>query len=77
MGNETEQKHMKEAPDMVLIEAYLNGDQTAFAALYERYKRQLYAYLGRMPRQCQIAVGSPVPGHHQGHPHHHHCGRLR
>ena len=57
MGNETEQKQMKEAPDdMVLIEAYLGGDQAAFATLYERYKRQLYAYLGRMIPQDPASV---------------------
>ena len=56
MGNETEQKHMEEAPDMVLIEAYLDGDQAAFAALYGRYKRQLYAYLGRMIPQDPASV---------------------
>ena len=57
MANETERKHMEEAPgDMVLIEAYLGGDQAAFATLYERYKRQLYAYLGRMIPQDPASV---------------------
>ena len=57
MENETERKHMEEVPgDMVLIEAYLGGDQAAFATLYERYKRQLYAYLGRMLPQDPASV---------------------
>ena len=35
-------------PDNVLIKAYLNGDADAFTVLYERYKRQVYAFLLKM-----------------------------
>ena len=38
----------KNVPDVVLITGYLNGDTEAFNILYDRYKRQLYAYLNRM-----------------------------
>ena len=49
MEKRTEQENMGPEPtDMELIELYLSGDQDAFAALYERYKRQLYAYLTRL-----------------------------
>jgi RNA polymerase sigma-70 factor (ECF subfamily) len=35
-------------PDNDLIKAYLNGDAEAFTVLYERYKRQIYAFLLKM-----------------------------
>ena len=42
MGMENEQT------DEELIRAYLDGNADAFDALYERYKRPLYAYLNKM-----------------------------
>lgn len=41
-------KRMEERPDRELIDAYLAGDQDAFATLYERYRRPLYSYLNKM-----------------------------
>jgi RNA polymerase sigma-70 factor (ECF subfamily) len=37
-----------EVPDQQLIKNYLAGDAESFEILYERYKRQLYAYLNNM-----------------------------
>ncbi len=41
-----------ERPDKELIDAYLAGNQGAFEALYERYRKPLYSYLNKMlPKQ--------------------------
>lgn len=34
--------------DSELIQRWLNGDEAAFTALYQRYRRPLYAYLNRL-----------------------------
>ncbi len=34
--------------DAVLIGRFLRGDESAFAALYDRYRRQLYAFLNNL-----------------------------
>ena len=34
--------------DAVLIERFLRGDESAFEALYNRYRRQLYAFLNNL-----------------------------
>lgn len=36
---------MSEPDDMMLIQAYIGGDEKAFEVLYHRYRRQLYGYL--------------------------------
>ena len=36
---------MNEPDDMMLIQAYINGDERAFETLYRRYRKQLYGYL--------------------------------
>lgn len=38
----------QESSDTELIQAYLAGDAESFNTLYDRYKRQLYAYLNRL-----------------------------
>jgi RNA polymerase sigma-70 factor, ECF subfamily len=44
-----EEDNMMDNPaDQVLIDNYLSGSNADFDLLYERYKRQLYAYLHRM-----------------------------
>ena len=43
-----EDKKMDNPADQVLIDNYLAGSNADFNVLYERYKRQLYAYLHRM-----------------------------
>ena len=49
MDNRTKQQsEMKEPCDMELILAYRNGSADAFDILYERYRRQLYAYLNKL-----------------------------
>ena len=55
MGNSTQQTETKEPRDMELILAYRNGNADAFDILYERYRRQLYAYLNKLlpGRQAQ------------------------
>ena len=55
MGNRTQQTETKEPRDMELILAYRNGNADAFDILYERYRRQLYAYLNKLlpGRQAQ------------------------
>jgi RNA polymerase sigma-70 factor (ECF subfamily) len=37
-----------EQSDGILIRGYLEGDESAFECLYERYRRQLYSYLNKM-----------------------------
>jgi len=45
-----------EFSDIELIEKYLDGDSASFDLLYERYKKQLYAYLNRLlPGQHALA----------------------
>lgn len=39
---------VKEASDEKLIKSYLSGNASGFNMLYERYKKQLYAYLNRL-----------------------------
>ncbi len=41
-------KTVEKVSDQELIVNYLNGSESNFDLLYERYKRQLYAYLHRM-----------------------------
>lgn len=36
------------SPDAVLIKRFLDGSEAAFEELYERYRRQLYAFLGNL-----------------------------
>lgn len=43
-------------PDNDLIKAYLRGDADAFAVLYERYKRQVYAFLLKMLADNNSAI---------------------
>ena len=43
-----EDNTMNNYPDQELIKNYLSGSNNDFDILYERYKRQLYAYLHRM-----------------------------
>jgi RNA polymerase sigma-70 factor (ECF subfamily) len=38
----------KEPADAVLIARFLRGDERAFEALYDRYRRQLYAFLNNL-----------------------------
>ena len=42
--------------DGTLIRRYLDGDESAFNVLYERYRRQLYAYLNRLLPGRRAAV---------------------
>ncbi|NOY80971.1 MAG: sigma-70 family RNA polymerase sigma factor [Kiritimatiellaeota bacterium] len=39
---------LNEASDGCLIEAYRSGNEKAFEALYNRYRRQLFSYLNRV-----------------------------
>lgn len=48
MDKRTKQSEMKGPCDMELIIAYRNGSADAFDILYERYRRQLYAYLNKL-----------------------------
>lgn len=43
---------MSEPEDMMLIQAYIAGDERAFEILYQRYRRQLYGYL------CNLLSGN-------------------
>jgi len=41
--------------DKVLIQCFLNGDNTCFNTLYSRYKKQIYSYLNKLlPNQSSL-----------------------
>ena len=52
MSGETKVQKMpqtdNEPADAVLIKRFLHGDEKAFEALYDRYRRQLYAFLNNL-----------------------------
>ena len=52
MGSEKNVQAMPQADektaDAVLIKRFLHGDESAFEALYDRYRRQLYAFLNNL-----------------------------
>lgn len=55
MGEERKGLRLEDRSDPELIGAFLVGDEAAFEALYERYKRQLYAFLNHLSGNAGVA----------------------
>ena len=44
-----------EAPDQVLVSNYINGDESALAALIKRHKQKVFSYVRMLVKDVQVA----------------------